>query len=221
MSLYGRTDSNTNVTKARRGIAVTSQDKQVIFVDETEASLDENRQRGIHGPGWWSYYTFTDCEGNTRHKAEMLVSLADADTNAHETQADDTVAADKQYVILYEAGGNIGYYNSDPVLTALAVEIDPNAEIGNTGEVYFQWQKKASNGRWVNISDGGDYAIDTQYVDQPPTGNFPNGQEDFWSSTLTISDPGPSGDQTKYRVKLTSASGAPEVITEEYTLIYD
>ena len=102
MSLYGRTDSNTNVTKARRGIAVTSQDKQVIFVDETEASLDENRQRGIHGPGWWSYYTFTDCEGNTRHKAEMLVSLADADTNAHETQADDTVAADKQYVILYE-----------------------------------------------------------------------------------------------------------------------
>jgi hypothetical protein len=94
MSLYGRTDSNTNKTKAERNIAASSQAKQIIFVDNTEAALSENKQRGIDAPGWWSYFTYTDTEGNTRHKAELLVTIANPDSNANETQADDTVAAD-------------------------------------------------------------------------------------------------------------------------------
>jgi hypothetical protein len=94
MSLYGRTDSNTNKAKAGVGIAASSITPTVVFVDETEAALNENRTRGIDGPGWWSYYTFTDDAGDTRHKAEKLVALSDADTNANETQSDDTIAAD-------------------------------------------------------------------------------------------------------------------------------
>ena len=92
MSLYGRTDSNANKAKAGIGLDNSSQAKTVVFVDNTEAALEQNKARGINAPGWWSYYTFTDSGGNTRHKAEMLVTIADPDTT--ETQADDTIAGD-------------------------------------------------------------------------------------------------------------------------------
>lgn len=94
MSLYGKDDSNTNVTKAGRGVAASSQAKQIIFVDNTEAALEANKERGLNAPGWWSYYSYTDCEGNTRHKAEHLVTIADPEANASETQSDDAYAAD-------------------------------------------------------------------------------------------------------------------------------
>tara|TARA_B100002019_G_scaffold163357_1_gene140918 strand:+ start:7261 stop:7551 length:291 start_codon:yes stop_codon:yes gene_type:complete len=96
MSLYGRTDSNANLAKAGIGIAASSQAKTVVFVDETEASLAANKARGINGPGWWSYFTYTDAGGATRHKAELLVTLANADINANETQDDDAIAQDSE-----------------------------------------------------------------------------------------------------------------------------
>lgn len=99
MSLYGKDDSNTNVTKAGRGVGASSQAKQIIFIDNTEAALEENKERGLNAPGWWSYFTFTDCEGNTRHKAEHLVTIADPEANASETQSDDAVAADATSII--------------------------------------------------------------------------------------------------------------------------
>jgi hypothetical protein len=99
MSLYGKDDSNTNVTKAGRGVSASSQAKQIIFIDNTEAALEENKERGLNAPGWWSYYSFTDCEGKTRHKAEHLVTIADPEPNAQETQNDDAVAADATSII--------------------------------------------------------------------------------------------------------------------------
>ena len=94
MSLYGRTDSNANKTKAGIGVAASSQAKTIVFVDETEAALPQNKSRGINAPGWWSYFTYDDAAGNTRHKAEHLITLANADANANETQSDDTIAGD-------------------------------------------------------------------------------------------------------------------------------
>ena len=99
MSLYGRTDSNANKTKAGVGIAASSRAKTVVFIDETEAALEANKERGLNAPGWWSYFTYTDADGKTRHKAEHLVTLANADTNANETQADDAIAADTAVTI--------------------------------------------------------------------------------------------------------------------------
>ena len=99
MSLYGRTDSNANKTKAGRGVSPSSQAKETIFIDDTEAALPANKARGLNAPGWWSYFTYTDGGGNTRHKAEMLVTIAGPDTNSNETQADDAVAADEIVLI--------------------------------------------------------------------------------------------------------------------------
>ena len=63
MSLYGNTDSNANKTKAGVGIAATSQSKTTLYIDETEAALEANKERGLNAPGWWSYFTYTDSSG--------------------------------------------------------------------------------------------------------------------------------------------------------------
>ena len=94
MSLYGSDDSNANKTKAGIGVATDSQTKTIVYIDETEAALDQNKNRGLNAPGWWSYFTYNDSAGNPRHKAEQVVFIAGGEANSGETQADDTLAGD-------------------------------------------------------------------------------------------------------------------------------
>ena len=184
MSLYGKDDSNANKAKAGIGIAASSQAKQTIFIDDTEAALAENKARGLNAPGWWSYYTYTDCEGNTRHKAEMLVTIADPEANSSETQSDDSVAADEAVLITI---------NTQPATQAVAVG-DPLAlsvdaiatPPGDASVLTYQWQKLSANNRWTNIG-----------ANQPT----------YDVGTYAATDAG------SYRVKLTSTNGAPEVIS--------
>ena len=184
MSLYGKDDSNANKAKAGIGIAASSQAKQTIFIDDTEAALAENKARGLNAPGWWSYYTFTDCEGNTRHKAEMLVTIADPEANSSETQSDDSVAADEAVLITI---------NTQPATQAVAVG-DPLAlsvaaistPPGDASAMQYQWQKLSAAGRWANIG-----------ANQP---------------TYDV-DPYAAENAGSYRVKLTSTNGAPEIIS--------
>ena len=94
MSLYGSDDSNANKTKAGIGVATDSQTKTIVYIDETEAALAQNKARGLNAPGWWSYFTYNDSAGNPRHKAEQLIFIANGEANSGETQADDTLAGD-------------------------------------------------------------------------------------------------------------------------------
>ena len=94
MSLYGKDDSNANKTKAGIGVAASSNTKTIVFIDDTEAQLAENKARGVSSPGWHSFYTYTDMHGHTRTKSELLVSIAGPEANASETQSDDTIGAD-------------------------------------------------------------------------------------------------------------------------------
>ena len=48
MSLYGNDDSNANKTKAGIGIGASSQAKTVVFIDDTEAQLKSNKDRGLN-----------------------------------------------------------------------------------------------------------------------------------------------------------------------------
>jgi len=188
MSLYGRTDSNANVTKAGRGIAATSQAKQVLYIDETEAQLEANKERGLNAPGWWSYFTYTDASGATRHKAEQMVFVAGGDTNANETQADDAAAADVAVILSI---------NTQPATQAVAVgavlslSIDAIATPpGDASPVQYQWQKKSGR-RWVNVG-----------ANQPTYDVAVYAEEDAGS----------------YRVKLTTTSGAKELISDTATV---
>lgn len=188
MSLYGRTDSNANKTKAGRGVSPSSQAKQIIFIDNTEAALAENKARGLNAPGWWSYFTYTDGEGHTRHKAEHLVTIAGPDLNANETQADDAAAADVSVVITI---------NADPITQAVAVGGVLNLVAdaiatppGDASPLQYQWQKKSGR-RWVNIG-----------ANQPT----------YDVAVYAESDAG------DYRCKLTTTTGAAEVITATATV---
>ena len=82
MSLYGRVDSTANQTQVglTRGNGAGSATETIVFVDETEAGLAANKERGITAPGWWAYRTYTDGAGNTRHKAEHLMILTNPES---------------------------------------------------------------------------------------------------------------------------------------------
>jgi hypothetical protein len=183
MSLYGNTDSNDNVTKAGRGIAESSQAKQTIFIDNTEAALAENKARGLNAPGWWSYYTYTDTEGNTRHKAEMLVTIAEP--IGPETQPDDAVAADVSVAITI---------NTQPADTAVAVGAALQLVLaaiatppGDASVLTYQWQKLSDANRWANVSGETATTLDVASYAETDAGS--------------------------YRVKINSTNGAAEVIS--------
>ena len=185
MSLYGKTDSAANVTKAGRGVSPSSQAKQILFIDDTEAALAENKARGLNAPGWWSYFTYTDTEGNTRHKAEMLVTIADPEANAQETQADDAAAADLSVLIDIQ---------TQPADTAVAVGAALQLVLGATATppgdasvLTYQWQKKSGRS-WKNVSGA--------------TGTT------FDIATYADTDAG------SYRVKINSTNGAAEKISD-------
>ena len=193
MSLYGRTDSATNVTKAGRGIAASSQAKTVVFVDETEAALKENKDRGINAPGWWSYFTYTDGSGKTRHKAEHLVTLANADLNSNETQADDAIAADVQNIV------TISQQPVDASVTAPAAgtfSVTASVTTG-TGTIAYQWQLSTDSGASFSDIAG---ATSASYTTPATT-------------AVTFDENG-----YQYRVKLTTDTGAAEVVSTAATL---
>ena len=149
MSLYGKTDSAANLTKAGRGVAASSQAKTIVFVDNKEAALAENKARGINAPGWWSYFTYTDGEGNVRHKAEMLVTIAGPDTNANETQADDAIAADRTMVVA-NPPQDVSVAPGAPASFVVAAATEPDSVA-----VSFQWQVSTDGGaNFTNITSG-------------------------------------------------------------------
>ena len=184
MSLYGRTDSNANKTKAGVGIGASSQAKTTLYIDETEAALEANKERGLNAPGWWSYFTYTDSSGATRHKAEQLVFIAGGEANSAETQADDAQAADVAVLITI---------NTQPADTAVAVGDALQLVLaaiatppGDASVLTYQWQKKSGN-RWANVSGATGTTFDV--------------------ASYAATDAG------SYRVKINSSTGAKEVIS--------
>jgi hypothetical protein len=193
MSLYGRTDSNENKAKIEnlRNAVPNTDTETIVFVDNTEAALAENKKRGINAPGWWSYRTYTDSSGKTRHKAEHLVFISNPDLNANETQADDTIAADATSVITISVQPS---NQTTDDLDGTATFSVTAADAPDLGDIVYQWQMQTATGtRWTNVTGG---TTDTLAL----TG-------------LTTSDSG-----KKYRVKLTSTAGATEVISDAATL---
>ena len=184
MSLYGRTDSNANKTKAGVGVGASSQAKQTIYIDETEAALEANKERGLNAPGWWSYFTYTDSSGATRHKAEQLVFIAGGDTNANETQADDAVAADANVVIAIgtQPQNTTVAVGAQLQLTVVATATPP----GDNSVLTYQWQKKSGN-RYNNVSGA-------------------------TSAAYTVATAA-AGDAGTYRVKINSTNGGKELIS--------
>ena len=69
-------------------------DDSIYLVDNTEAEVASNRAKGLKTPGWNTYITYTDSNGNTRHKSETLVALNVSSVDAGDTGANDIVVGD-------------------------------------------------------------------------------------------------------------------------------
>jgi len=197
MSLYGRTDSNANKTQAglARGNGAGSATETIVFIDATEAGLDENKSRGISSPGWWAYRTYTDHAGNTRHKAEQLAFISNPDGT--ETQADDTIAADAASAVIIDTQPAASTSASGAGTFTVAT-----STTGTPGTLTYQWQRQTASAttRWVNIAADTDTGI--TYAD-------------FTTATLAYSAlADDSLDGYKYRVKITSTGGTEEVISD-------
>ncbi len=189
MSLYGRTDSNANKAKADIGVAADSQTKTILYIDETEAALPQNKNRGLNAPGWWSYFSYNDSAGNTRHKAEQMVFIAGGEANADETQSDDTIASDSAGAI------TIG---TQPASASKAAGQTQAFTVAATktggGSLTYQWQLSTDSG--ANFAD---------------ISNATNAT--FTTAALAAGDNG-----NQYRVKVNTTKGAPEVVSAVATL---
>lgn len=185
MSLYKSEDSNAAKASVEATLAADASGATVVFIDATEAGLAANRERGLVSPGWWSYQTYTDAAGNTRHKAECLVNIQDPESNAAETQADDAIAADVAAVIaiaVQPADASVAV-GATMTLSVTATSTPP----GDSSLLSYQWQKKDGT-RFKNIA----------------------GATTFQYQVATYAEENAG----TYRVKITSSNGAPEVTSD-------
>jgi hypothetical protein len=161
-----------------------------IFVDITEANQATNKKRGITNGGWWLYNTYTDAAGDTRFKTECLVAMAETAVAAGD-RADDTKAADATYTI------TVGTQPADQNTSAGAATFSVTATVSSGGgTLAYQWQKKAvGTTRWTNVSGA-------------------------TSASLVLADQLEANTGDQYRVKVTSANGAGEVVSDIATLTF-
>lgn len=79
MALWGKTDKAANRPKFiktdAQGVVTEgpATGKKLVLIDEVEASLSENKKRGISGAGWYLLQ-----EKGDRVLAELVVALAEA-----------------------------------------------------------------------------------------------------------------------------------------------
>jgi hypothetical protein len=186
MALWGKTDADASRPKYLNAADLA----KAIFVDVTEAQQPANRSRGLNGPGWWLYNTYTDANGTTRHKSELLVTIVQTAVAAGD-RADDARAADAAYTI------TIGTQpaNQNTVTGGATFTVAATVTAGG-GALGYQWQvKTVGNTRWTNVSGATSASL-----------------------ALTGRTSANTGDQ--YRVKVTSANGAAEVTSDVATLTF-
>ena len=118
----------------------------LVFVDDTEVDVASNKSRGISGPGWWLYNTYTTAAGDTRHKAECL-AFVHATAAAAGDDADDTIVADVLETI------TIGTQPTDQSTVSGAATFTVAATVDQSGTITYQWQKKpAGTSRYADVS---------------------------------------------------------------------
>lgn len=94
MSLWTMTDNDAGKPKylsdtLRNGQTKSDKDSTIGIATE-EAQANGNAAKGLGTPGWVTYKTYTDANGNTRHKSEVLVAAGTIATDGNTTLTDDT-----------------------------------------------------------------------------------------------------------------------------------
>lgn len=145
--------TETVITAGGAGSATDTFQKtpeNLFFIDYEESQQAENQARGLNGPGWWLYETYTDAYGNTRHKAECLVPMVIAAADAGDlgvtgdTAVEDATVVDRTITI--DAQPTPASVTSpDPAQFVVAASVDPAIALS------FQWEVSTDGGNnWAN-----------------------------------------------------------------------
>lgn len=126
--------------------AHTSNGSTIVFVDSAEATTTGSRAKGIRGPGWWSYRTWTNADGSVAQHSECLIAMGGGDPNLAPSitgeQADDAVVVDLVITIGTQPA-NVSV--TAPALATFTVAATANSDNALT----YQWQKAESTANTV------------------------------------------------------------------------
>ena len=132
--------------------------RDLFFIDADEATQAENIARGLKVPGWTNYRSYTDANGNVRHKSEVLIAMG-AYTGATgsgtfqaqtgDTAADDTVLVDGTITITTQP-------SSSSVAAPGTMTFSVIAALAGAGSLTYQWQvaESTANTVFTNVSRG-------------------------------------------------------------------
>lgn len=141
--------------------------QNVYGVDRVEVQVTENKNRNFSQPGWTHYNTYTTTQGETRHKAEVLVAMSknfasNADGNLFGTNAgadanDDTILADYQLLFTTQPEDAAAVSGNSITFTSVATSSPTGATIS-----YLWYEANVANGDvFTAVVDGGDYSGNT------------------------------------------------------------
>lgn len=136
MALWAKTDAEASKPKY-----LNAADKAATLgVSVDEAQDTGNIANGINTPGWVKYTTYTDAQGNTRKKSEVLVAFSSL------TGDNDTINPDPVITI--------GTQPLSASVTAPAPATFTVVATATRGAVLsYQWQiQQEGTGSWANIS---------------------------------------------------------------------
>lgn len=82
--------SNTDAANSKPKFLSTDEKAATAGVSVEEAGVAANKAKGVTHAGWVQYRTYTDANGNTRHKSEVLVAMGSMVQAGGDLVADDT-----------------------------------------------------------------------------------------------------------------------------------
>lgn len=124
MALWSNTDADASKPK----YLSTADAAATLGVSVEEATQAVNIAKGLNTPGWVKYTTYTDAQGNTRNKSEVLVAMSSMSTDS----ATDTLAP--ELTITVQPANATAVAGETEVFSVTATRT-------GTGTITYQWQK--------------------------------------------------------------------------------
>lgn len=136
MALWNNTDAEISKPKYSNAAekAIT------VGVDVAEAQEATNVVKGINTPGWVTYSTYVDGNGNTRHKSEVLVAMKSM------TADNDALPAVTLSISVQPA--------ADSVTAPAPGEFSVTAAATANGTITYQWEVSTDTGSTWTAIDG-------------------------------------------------------------------
>lgn len=79
MALWNKLDTVASVPKYVN-LAAYPAGTRLVLVDTNEAKVAANIAKGLNGPGWWLYRSYTDAATVVRYKTEKIVAFSNSVT---------------------------------------------------------------------------------------------------------------------------------------------